>query len=234
MLPLQTFANLDASLLEQEINIDYYKILLFDRNRQGGGVACYIRYDLTYNILTYIIIGFELGRYVFPCEIENIFFEVLLPNSKPIIVGTLYRPPCQNTLLELLNSNMNKINSVDNEIYILGDFNINLFLNDSYVLEKNNIFNSKTIPNDVKSYHEFCTFFGLKQLIKVPTKTTTSRSTIIDHILASYPEGSPNVVLQISFWLIISLFPAQGRFLGLKGLHINKYCSVHSNITQSF
>ena len=83
---------------------------------------------------------------------------------------------------------MDKFNSVDNEIYILGDFNINLFLNDSYVLEKNNIFNSKTIPNDVKSYHEFCTFFGLKQLIKVPTRTTTSSSTIIDHILANYPE----------------------------------------------
>ena len=53
---------------------------------------------------------------------------------------------------------MIKINSVDNEIYILGDFNINLFLNVSYVLEKNNILNSKPIPNDVKSYHEFRTF----------------------------------------------------------------------------
>ena len=64
---------------------------------------------------------------------------------------------------------MNKINSVDNEIYILGDFNINLLVNDSYILEKNNISNSKSIPSDVKSYHEFCTFFRLKQLIKVPT-----------------------------------------------------------------
>ena len=79
---------------------------------------------------------------------------------------------------------MNKINSVDDEIYILGDFNINLFLN---FLEKN-ILNSKSIPNDVKSYHEFCTFFGLKQLIKVPTKTTTSSSKIIDHTLANYRE----------------------------------------------
>ena len=55
---------------------------------------------------------------------------------KPVIVETIYRPPSQNNFLELLNSNMNKINSVDNEIYILGDFNINLFLNDSYILEK--------------------------------------------------------------------------------------------------
>ena len=88
---------------------------------------------------------------VFTGEIKNIFFEILLPNSKPILVGTIYRPPSQNNFLELLNSNMNKINSVDNEIYIHGDFNINLFLNNSYVLEKNNIFNCKSIPNDVKS-----------------------------------------------------------------------------------
>ena len=55
-------------------------------------------------------------------------------------------------------------------------------------MEKKNILNSKSITSDVKSYHEFCIFFGLKQLIKVPTRTTTSSSTIIDHILASYPQ----------------------------------------------
>ena len=55
-------------------------------------------------------------------------------------------------------------------------------------MQKKNILISKSIPSDVKSYHEFCTFFGLKELIKVPTRTTTSSSTFIDHILASYPE----------------------------------------------
>ena len=95
---------------------------------------------------------------------------------------------------------MNKVKSVDNEIYIRGNFNINLFLNHFCVLEKNNILNSKSIPNDVKSYHEFCTFFGLKQLIKVPTRTTTSSSTTIDHILASYPERVTQCgVMDISF-----------------------------------
>ena len=59
---------------------------------------------------------------------------------KIFLVGTIYRPPSQNNFLELLNSNMNKINSVDNEIYILGDFNINLFLNGSYILEKKEYF----------------------------------------------------------------------------------------------
>ena len=46
------------------------------------GVACYTRNDLSYNILS-----------VFSCEIESVFFEILLPNSKPITVRTIYRPP---------------------------------------------------------------------------------------------------------------------------------------------
>ena len=39
-----------------------------------------------------------------------------------------------------------------------------------------------------QSYYEVCIFFALKQLIKVPTKTTTSSYTIIDHNLESYQE----------------------------------------------
>ena len=75
-------SKLDASVLDPEINIDNYKILPCDRYRQGGGVACYVRNDLSYNNLS-----------VFPREVENIFFEFLLPNSKPITVGTIYRRP---------------------------------------------------------------------------------------------------------------------------------------------
>ena len=66
---------LDASVLQQEISIDNFKTMRCDRNRHGGGVSCYIRNDLNYNIIS-----------VFSCEIENI------TNSKPVIVGTIYRP----------------------------------------------------------------------------------------------------------------------------------------------
>ena len=94
--------------------------------------------------------------------------------------------PSQNTFLNVLNSNMNKkINSVDYEIYILCDFTINFFLSNAYILAKGNILYSKLIPRDVKSYHEFCTFFGLKQLTKVPARMKTSSFTIDIHILAS-------------------------------------------------
>ena len=60
---------LDASVLDPEISINNNKILCCDRNRQDGGVACYVRNDLRYNTLS-----------VFPREVENIFFEILLPN----------------------------------------------------------------------------------------------------------------------------------------------------------
>ena len=108
--------------------------------------------------------------------------------SQLVIVGTICCPPSQNNFLKLLFRNLNKIKSVDNEIYILGEFKINFFLNDSYILEKKNILNSKSIPGDVKSYHEFCTFFGLKLLIKVQKMTTASSFKITDRILTSYPE----------------------------------------------
>ena len=72
-------------MLTSEIQIDEYDLLCCDRNRYGGGVVCYIRNDLSHNVKSY-----------FPSDIENIFFELLLPNTnKPIVVGTIYCPTNQ-------------------------------------------------------------------------------------------------------------------------------------------
>ena len=49
---------------------------------------------------------------------------------------------------------MNKIDSLNNEIYILGDFNINLYLNDSYIVAKNFFLNNKSAPSDVITAHK--------------------------------------------------------------------------------
>ena len=169
-------SKLDEYVLESEIQIENYKILWCDRNKHGGGVACYIGNKLSCNIIS-----------VFPREIESIF-EILLPNSKPITVGTIYRPPNQSNFLEVLNENMNIIDSISNETYVLGNFNINLSLNDAYIFSEKNMLNNKSIPSDVRSYYEFCTFFSLHQLIKISTRITCNSATIIDRILASYPE----------------------------------------------
>ena len=54
-----------------------------------------------------------------------------------------------------MNRNMNKTDSILNEIDILGDFNLNL----SLIFSKENMFNNKSVPSDVKRYNELCTFF---------------------------------------------------------------------------
>ena len=61
-------SKLDESILQLEIQINNYDLLLRDRNRNGLGVACYIRIDKSY-----------IPRQYFPEEIENIFFEIFLP-----------------------------------------------------------------------------------------------------------------------------------------------------------
>ena len=45
-----TESKLDSSVTNAEVNINGYSIIRNDRNRNGGGVACYIRSDLCFNI----------------------------------------------------------------------------------------------------------------------------------------------------------------------------------------
>ena len=90
-------------------------------------------------------------------------------------------------LWRIFNENLSKVDTNNVEIYILGDFNINLWHNGHYVFQEHNLLSCHSVPNDVKNYFNFCTMFGLKQLIESPTRITCSSSSIIDHILASFP-----------------------------------------------
>ena len=88
-----------------------------DRNRHGGGVACYIKKDRHYNV-----------RANCPTNFENIFLDLLLPNSKPILIGILYRPPDQSVFLDMVSSAIADMEDFDkHEAYLLGDFNFNLW-----------------------------------------------------------------------------------------------------------
>ena len=57
-----TESKLDDSVMDGEINIEGYNTVRSDRNRNGGGVACYIRSDISFNI-----------RNDFIGDIENLF-----------------------------------------------------------------------------------------------------------------------------------------------------------------
>ena len=70
--------------------------------------------------------------------------------------------------------------------FILGDFDINTYKNNKYIVRDNNTNFSKFLSRDIKNYHQFCTMHGLKQLIKAPTCVTCNTSTLINHILLDH------------------------------------------------
>ena len=66
---------------------------------------------------------------------ENIFFELLLPNTKPVVVETIYGPLSQSEFLKTVNTHFIELDTNNNEIYWFGDFNFTLYLNNSYIFQ---------------------------------------------------------------------------------------------------
>ena len=64
----------------------------------------------------------------------------------------------------------------------------------NYAECKSNTLVPATVSNDVKNYLQFCTMFGLTQIIKSPTRITCSSTSLIDYILGSLPERIPRTV----------------------------------------
>ena len=121
-------------------------------------------------------------------DIEGMFFDVLLPETKPIVVGIIYRPANNINFLECFDKHLDDIN-LHNEIVLLGDFNINLLHNGKYILKENQAMQNR-IPSTslVSQYKLFCQRYSLEQIIKHATRTTCSSSTLIDHILTNSRE----------------------------------------------
>ena len=119
-----TETKIDSSINDEELNIDGYNIIRSDRNRHGGGVACYIKNDISFN-----------RKDNFSNAIENVFLDIYLPKCKTITLGIIYRPPNQNTFIQNLNEGLQNLDFAKNEIYLLGDFNIDLTFEGQYILK---------------------------------------------------------------------------------------------------
>ena len=161
-----------------EVNLPGYDILRCDRNRNGGGVVCFIRKDLHFNT-----------RALNCKEIENIVFDILLPKSKLITKGIFCRPPNKTNSMKLIVKSFSLLNLKDNEIYLLGDFNINLLQNGNYILNRKGLAACQgPVHTLINKYQEFCQIFSLKQLITCPIRVTYNGSSVIDHILTNCTE----------------------------------------------
>ena len=157
---------LDASVPDQEINIDNYVVLRKDRDRHGGGVCQFIRKDLAFNPQPHL----EKDG------MESIWTRILLPKTKPFIVGTCYRPPHQNDFYSNLEETFFANSELsESECILLGDFNTN-------------VQSSNKVIGLLKSFKHLCSTFNLSQLIKEPTRVTENSSSVIDLILVSHTE----------------------------------------------
>ena len=122
-----TETKLDNTVYDSEVTVDGYNIVRNDRNRNGGGVACYIRNNNYFNMKTCI-----------SDNIENILIDLLFPKTKPISVGIIYKPASQSQFLQQMITEFEAL-VLDNQIDVLGDFNINVLFRDKYVLNKSNV-----------------------------------------------------------------------------------------------
>ena len=167
---------LDDSVFDAKINIEVYTLIRFDRNRHGGGVACYVKQHLTFDV-----------KYYFSNEIENIFIDIFLPKNKPFTLGFFYRPANQYNFLRLIEDDFKKLNPESKELHILGDINLNTLIDGNrsiFEIRKNTPLRN-SLPSLCKQYIEFCSSFSLKQLNSSSARITCSSSTIIDHILTN-------------------------------------------------
>ena len=109
----------------------------------------YIRNDLCFNI-----------KNIFSNSTEHVFFEILIPKVKPTAIGTFYRPPNENDFLKIFSNEFQQTDSKTNEIYLLGDFNINLPQNEKFILKENQSYKLKSSSSAlIIKCKEFCQTF---------------------------------------------------------------------------
>ena len=108
-----------------ELTIANYQILRLDRNRHGGGVLLYVHCFFSVNVLPNINPGLELLTVSIECH---------NPYHK-FCIALFYRPPSSSK--DIFNSLFNVLHSLNpivfNNFILIGDFNVNCFLTDSYL-----------------------------------------------------------------------------------------------------
>ena len=73
------------------------------------------------------------------------------------MIGIFYRPPHVNTFVETFANDLKLIDLKETEVYFLGDFNINLLVNDKFVLKENQLLDFRNLNCPLMSkYKELC------------------------------------------------------------------------------
>ena len=132
----------------------------------GGGILIYLSNHINY-----------VRRHDLECSnIESIWVEIKIRNSKSFLLCSVYRPPSSPTeWYDYFSTQIDKSHAITEEIYIMGDLNVNV--------ERQN-----ATLTCIKWKH-ITELYDLHQLIQEPTRITAHSSTLIDHLYVSTPEN---------------------------------------------
>jgi hypothetical protein len=158
---------LDESVPDGFVSIAVYRMLRIDWVREGGGLIIYIAEKYMYSAIDNLV--------KLPIDVELRSIRFWCTHMKPIVFTVVYKPPHINTedFSEPFDSIVNTLRTEFDEIFILGDFNIDL--------------QKKTAPvNRFKFQTRSC---GLVQLIKSTTQVNVRSSSKIDQIYVSRNEN---------------------------------------------
>lgn len=148
---------------------DYVQVHKYREKKSGGGVSLLINNQIKFHELDSLCMCNEVA--------ETVFVEIEM-SEKNIIVGCIYRPPGKNvsnmkdfndTMTKLLNT----LSKSKKEIYLMGDFNIDLLHYKSHKL--------------TAEFVDLMLSSSFFPLINRPTRVTEESATIIDNIFTNSP-----------------------------------------------
>ena len=158
------------------INIQGYKI---ERKNRYESVKFQVK---TEGFLIYVAdhIEYERRLDLEPSEVESIWIEIKIKNSKPFLVCSVYRPPSANAeWCEKFAEQIEKSLSITDEIYIMGDIN--------YYWKNGGPPSSR--------WKHIVEVNDLQQIIDQPTRVTAHSSTTIDPLYAPNTDRLSEVIV---------------------------------------
>ena len=164
---------LNPDIYNTEILSNNYEIFRKDRSDSHGGVLLAIKSNLVVEE-----IKTKPNNNI---EVEAVYCKISLPNSTPLIIGSVYRPP--NSTIEYMTDMCNELSNIKKQyknavIWIMGDFNLPDINWNSYTIDKHQY--SKEINelfiNTIQS-------LNLEQVTKQPTRNHN----ILDLFLTNRP-----------------------------------------------
>jgi len=170
-----TNANL---LLKSNLNIPGYNFEYIPTPLASGGVGMYINKSLNYSVVESISNS----------DFQALWIELQFTTKKNVLCGLIYRQhSCPENFLRYFEETVEKFNTKNRNIYLIGDFNIDLLK-----------CNSCKYSSDFLIALQTCL---LLPTIDKPTRVYNNSATLIDNIFTNNPENvfcSGNVVSDIS------------------------------------